>query len=299
MSNDKVQILTPAGRLVAGDCFKPNDKDNEGNPLIVKSGPNAGQPRVSYYIGLAIPKNSPDWPAVEQQIKEVARQKFPHLHDAQGTCINPAFAFKITDGDSQLPNSKGTKPCDKEGYAGHWILNFSNGFAPKCFKNNGSEPVTSPDEIKKGYYIQVSGDIDGNGSMQQPGVYLNHTMINLVGYGTEIISGPTGKDVFGKTPAALPPGASVTPISTIQPSTPAPSAAIPPAVTPPVTPPASAPAPTPTPGAAIPPPAVTPAHDVYQPPEVMYLDSAGNKWKKADLLAAGWNEQQIETLQKV
>jgi hypothetical protein len=42
MSTQKIDILTPVGRLVAGDVFKANTVDPQGRPLTIKSGPNAG-----------------------------------------------------------------------------------------------------------------------------------------------------------------------------------------------------------------------------------------------------------------
>ena len=58
MSNQNLtQILTPVGRLVQGDCFEPQTTDAEGKPLLIKNGPNAGQPRVEYFMAIAVPKN--------------------------------------------------------------------------------------------------------------------------------------------------------------------------------------------------------------------------------------------------
>lgn len=281
--NDTVNILTPVGRLVSGDCFQGNDKDAEGRPLVVKSGPNAGQPRISFYMGVAIPKTDPEFAALETTLKQVAQKEFPQFFDAQGNCINPQFAFKITDGDSQLPNSKGRKPCDQEGYKGNWILNFSNGFAPKCYSKGGAEELLDSSSIKKGYYIRVYASVKGNGSNQQPGIYLNHSMVELIGYGEEIISGPSGSDIFGGKPATLPNGASATPLA----GAPIPQAAVPGAA---MQPPA-------VPGAAMQPPAIPqPAPEVLEPP-VKY-NVQGNVYTKQQLLDAGWSDQQIEALPK-
>ena len=189
------EILTPVGRLVQGDCFEPQTTDAEGRPLVVKHGPNAGQPRVDYFMAIAIPKTDPGFDALYQTIYNEARQSFPSLFDAQGNCINPKFAFKVTDGDSQVPNTRGTKPCDREGFPGHWILNFSGGYAPKCYTAGGAELITDPNMIKRGYYIRIYGSVKGNGSQQQPGIFLNHSMVELVGYGEEIVSGPDGSAI--------------------------------------------------------------------------------------------------------
>jgi len=52
----KVNITSPVGRIVMGSLYDPSTTDAEGKPLVVKTGPNAGQPRVNYFFALAIPK---------------------------------------------------------------------------------------------------------------------------------------------------------------------------------------------------------------------------------------------------
>ena len=294
---DKVNILTPVGRIVSGDCFQGNDKDAEGRPLVVKSGPNMGQPRMNFYIGVAIAKTEPEFEAVRQQIYQVAQKEFPHLFDANGTCLNPEFAFKITDGDSPRPNTKGKRPCDQEGYPGHWILNFSNGFAPKCYTSGGAQEITDSNALKRGYYVRVYASIKGNESNSQPGIYLNHSMVELIGYGEEIISGPSGIDVFGGKPAAMPPGASTTPIAGEPIASQAPAAPTPGGTMAPAAPtPGGTMAPAaPTPGGTMAPPQIPqPAPEALEPP-VKYSHE-GVSYTKEQLLGYGWNEQQIESL---
>jgi hypothetical protein len=310
MTTQLTQILTPVGRLVQGDCFEPQTKDSEGKPLLIKNGPNAGQPRVDYYMAIAIPKTDAGFQAIWAQIHGVAKMSFPGLFDAAGNCLNPAFAFKMTDGDSQVPNSKNAKPCDKEGFPGNWILGFSGGFAPKCYTAGGAELITNPDMLKRGYFVRIYGSVKGNGSQQQPGIYLNHSMVEMVGYGEEINSGPSGDAVFGAAPAgALPAGASATPLANsapiaqgmappqggpaiappanVQPAPdflngPAPAAATPAAATPAAATPAAA-----TPAAA------TPAAVVA---EAMYLDANANAFSESQLLAAKYTPAMIAAL---
>jgi hypothetical protein len=105
---------------------------------------------------------------------------------------------------------KGKKPCDREGYRGHWVVNFSSGFAPRIFNKDGTQAIVEPDAVKLGYYVQVNGDVGGNGSAQQPGVFVTHSMVAKSAYGTEIVVGPDATQAgFGT--AALPPGASTLP----------------------------------------------------------------------------------------
>ena len=302
MSNQLTQILTPVGRLVQGDCFVPQTTDSEGKPLLIKNGPNTGQPRVDYFMGIAVPKTDAGYAEVWASIHGVARAAFPSLFDATGNCINPAFAFKVTDGDSQVPNGKGKKPCDRVGFPGNWVMSFSGGFAPKCYTAGGAELITDPNMLKRGYYVRIYGSVKGNGSQQKPGLFLNHSMVELVGYGEEITSGPDGDAVFGGAPAGtLPAGASATPLAGSAPIAQAPPA---PGVAAPA-PGVAAPAPgvaAPAPGVAAPAPGVVvqPAPDFLNgpaaAPEVKYLDANGGAYTEAQLLTAGYQPAQIQAL---
>lgn len=207
--SQRVNITSPVGRIVMGSLYDPSTTDAEGKPLVVKTGPNAGQPRVNYFFALAIPKGAePHWAHTPwgQQIWAVGNQAFPNAAQS------PAFAWKIEDGDSQIPNKKGRKPCDNEGWRGHWILKFSGGFAPKVYQQEGAGFVQAmqKDFVKPGYFVEVAFSVEGNGSQSQPGVYLNHSMVCFRAYGQEIVFGPDVASAgFGQ--AALPTGASVTP----------------------------------------------------------------------------------------
>jgi hypothetical protein len=195
-----------------GNLYKANDKDADGKPLVVKSGPNAGQARIQYFFALAVPKNPGEthWSqtAWGKQIWAVGNQAFPNAAQS------PAFAWKIEDGDSAIPNKKGRKPCDTEGFPGNWIIKFSSSFAPKIFRQEGAGyvPEATVDFVKPGYFVEVNFTVDGNGSQQQPGVYVNPNIVMFRAYGPEIISGP---DVaacgFGQAP--LPVGASTVPLA--------------------------------------------------------------------------------------
>lgn len=308
MSANKEDILTPAGRLVSGDCFEPQKTDAEGRPLVIKNGPNAGQPRVDYFMGLAIPKTDPEFGPMYAKILGVAKADFPTLFDAAGNCINPKFAFKVTDGDSTVPNTKGVAPVTREGYAGHWVLHFSGGFAPKCYTAGGAEQIMDASQLKRGDYIRIYGSVKGNGSMQQPGVYLNHSMVERVGFGEAITSGPSGEAVFGSAPAAnLPAGASATPVAPTTPmaqpaavsQVPAAIAAIQPAavapvVAPVVQPAAVAPVVTPAPdflNAPTPAPAAAPVAQV----EKSYIVQ-GTAYPESALRAQGYTDAHFATL---
>jgi hypothetical protein len=225
----RTNFTTPVGRMVMGDLYTPQTKDAEGNPLVVKSGPNAGQPKQVYFFALAIPKNPGEthfsqtpWGAI---IWKVGHDAFSTVADA------PLFAWKIVDGDSAIPNRKGKIPRDREGYPGNWVISFSSGFSPNIYNRDGSAVIAEVGAVKLGYFLQVNADVDGNGSSNQPGVYINHKMVALSAYGPEIYVGPDASTAgFGEAP--LPAGASATP----------PAAFTPPVATPPSMPPPPNPA---------------------------------------------------------
>lgn len=313
--SERVNFTSPVGRLVGGSCYRPNDKDADGKPLVVKSGANAGKPRVDFYMALAVPKGQErHWAetAFGQIIWAAGHKAFP------GIAQNPAFAWKVTDGDSQVPNKKGTKPVDREGYRGHWVYHFGGGYAPKCYNKDGSAILPEPDAIKTGYYVQIAGSVSGNDSSQNPGVYLNHSMVSLQGYGPEISQGPDPTAAgFGAQP--LPAGASAAPIGGFAVAAPAAPAAFPggaPAVPPVSVPPPVAVAPHPgimpaynvngspmssappvpgSPAAMLPPgpvvttpPPMPPAAPVAPPARVMLPAANGHSYES--LIAAGWND---------
>jgi hypothetical protein len=292
-------ILTPVGRLVMGSPFIGQDKDANNAPLVIKNGPNAGQPRVEFFMAVAVAKTDPGLAAVQATIVQTAVAAFPHMFNPDGSCNRPGFAFKMVDGDSQVPNTKGKKPCEREGFPGHVVFYFSSGFAPKCYTAGGVSLITDPEAIKRGYYVRINGSVVGNKSEQQPGVFLNHGDLELVGYGDEISSGPDGASIFGGAPAgALPVGASATPIGgvplapvTVVPGV-VPVAGVPPvaAVVPApdfLQPPVAAPVPPVAPVAAPPAP---PA-----PPVPGYMVQ-GVSYTAASLLAGGYSQAQIDIL---
>jgi len=270
----RINFTTPVGRLVMGSLYKPQTTDADGKPLVVKSGPNAGQPKVTYFFALAIPKNPGEthwsqtpWGAT---IYKAGSEAFPQA------CQAPSFAWKVVDGDSTIPNKKGIAPITREGYKGNWVISFSSGFAPKIYNNDGSQAIVEPDAVKLGYFVQVNADVDGNGSNQNPGVYINHSMVALSAYGPEIVVGADASSVgFGQAP--LPAGATTTPPAAFTPSAqPAPVAAAP------------APMPTPNPAFLQPPVPAAPPVAPVAPARVMLPPAQGATYEA--MIAAGWTD---------
>lgn len=280
----KARFTTPVGRLVQGDVDTPQDKDAQGNPRVVKTGPNAGQPNPQYFIAVAFPKADPqgEFGRFYGQLLQQAAADFPNLFPgaAQGdyACVHPQFSFKVIDGDGR--DSNGKSNAEKEGFAGNWVVRFASGYPPRIFdagKYGPHDQIQEKGFIKRGYYVRVSGTIEGNGNAQRPGLYVNLDMVERSAFGPEIVGGPDAAEVFGGGPAALPAGASATPVGgapaapgnaappamppaapSASPGVPAsPSPAMPPAA--PAAPPAAA---TPSPAAASPAPA-SPPYDGY------------------------------------
>jgi len=176
----EAKILFPVGRYVGGSLYRSSpvlENDNKTPKLN-----SAGQPRKSYSFALAIRKAGPGarwedtpWGA---KIKQVAVEAFPN-----GEYNAPAFAWKIVDGDSAVPNKKGKKPCDNEGWPGHHIVWFSSeAQAPKLTDKFGTREGTlqyadGVERIKPGHMIEVLGFITDNKPSQSPGVYMNYDMV--------------------------------------------------------------------------------------------------------------------------
>lgn len=262
----KKDITFPVGRLVQGSLYKGNTTDSKGKPLVVKSGPNAGQPMTQYYFAVAIPKTpghthwaQTDW---GQQVLQAGAEGYPQQYQ------HPTFSWKIDDGDSALPNKNGRKPCENEGWPGHWIVKFSgSAAAPRIFQRDATgRPVDFMVEgaVKLGYFVQVGGEVVDNKPSESPGVYVNYRGVLFVAVGPEIFVGPDAVGMFGTQAGPLPAGALAVPQGmAAMPAMAAPGAA--PAL--PV--PAAAAAPAlpamPHPGMAVPPPAVGPTLVTPQP----------------------------------
>lgn len=245
MGKTRETFTTPVGRLVQGDCFEAQTKDAEGNLRIVKNGPNAGQPSPTYFIGVAFPKMLPnpqtgvleqnhEFNAFYAMLDRVARTEFPALFpNPNGPCVNPLFAFKVIDGDGL--DRQGKSNATKEGFAGCWVVRFSSAYAPKVVQPVGGawQAITDKNMLKRGYFVRVAGSVTGNDSAQQPGLYVNLDMVELAGYGAEIVSGPDAASAFGSAPAAAIPGMMAAPPAAMpaMPAAPAPGQpAMPPAV---------------------------------------------------------------------
>jgi len=197
------QILFPVGRLVGGSVSKLHDRyEPDGK---TKKLDKDGNPSKTINFGVAIPKITPTWQQTEwgKVIHDTAKAAYPVLHQS------PAFAWKVIDGDSPLPNKNGKAPKDQEGYAGHWVIWFRQGWAPKLVNSNGQHELPA-EQFAAGYYVQVLADVDPNGAQppNTPGMYMSPRAVALSGEG-DVINLASDVDTtsvgFGASP--LPAGA--------------------------------------------------------------------------------------------
>lgn len=252
----KTRFTSPVMRFVQGDLDTPQDKDAQGNPRVVKTGPNAGQPNPQFFMAGAIAKSDPAWPAFWATLCQQAAADFPNLfpQGPTGPCVHPNFAFKVIDGDGL--DSNGKSNATKEGFAGHWVVRFASSYPPRLFyagRYGAHEQIQEKGVFKRGYFVRVSGTVEGNANATRPGIYVNLDMVELSAYGPEIVSGPDAGEAFGGGPGALPAGATAAPATPPASAGPgAPAAPLPAAATP--SPAAALPAPAspgPAPGAPV------------------------------------------------
>ena len=234
----RISILTPCCRIISGDVWQGQTKGFNGEDLVWKSGPNAGQPRQEYYIGLAVPKdqagnffadyeggdNFANQASIHAILAYAAAVGFPTAQfTEQLTCTGlPKFAWKIIDGD--LPDSN-DKPRP-EYFAGHWVLQCKSSYPPKCYETGAVAQIGSESgKPKRGDYVRAVIEVEGNGDMRgNPGLYMHHRMLEFLGVGEAIAGGPDATKAFGGSAPAvvLPPGVSAAPPT---PQTPPPASA--------------------------------------------------------------------------
>jgi hypothetical protein len=217
-------------RLVQGDAFNPSTTDMQGNPMTVKTGPNAGQPTQAFILTCAIAKNDPEAIPYLMKLAAIAAKAKP-ANWPQGVkappanfppslvqdvaklfgCIHPQFALKVQDGDGYDGNSKPNS--GKQGHAGHWIIKFSQPSAPEVYEAGkiGGAPNFRVDMdkarhslLKTGYYVRVGAQVSDNENEQRPGLYLNPKFVVIEHAGEEIRSGPSASDVMGGAAASGP-----------------------------------------------------------------------------------------------
>jgi len=195
MTNEAVYLTSPVGHFIMGDAFTGSDKDHQGRPRLDQN----QQPKMQWFMALAIPKNDPGWEDLWNQITAVGQRDFPN-----GDWQRPDFAWKVADGDSKYPDRPECRGC--------YVVRLSSGFAPTVW-NPQNQQIVDAAQCKRGDYVRCYISMRGNDDRNKPGVYLNHQMVQVCGYGEAINSGPSAEQAFGAAPATLPSGASATPVA--------------------------------------------------------------------------------------
>ena len=288
-----IELTTPVGRIVGGHPMVNHvvKDDVTKQPKMQQDGIT---PQVQFYIGLAIEKGAEtDWKQTSwgQQIVAEGAAAYP-----AGEFNAPTFAWKITDGDSAVPNKKGNIPNKREGYPGHWIINASNGFPIKCFHRGKFQPhevIQGKEAIKAGDYGRLAISVKGNNPSPSPGVYVNPSMFELYQAGVEIIT-ETSVDpnaAFGADAGVMPANAMIdpnVPAQGAQTASPANVNAAGPGGGP------AGPG-----GPASPAQATGFANGPAGPAPVIKYQTADGQWTHAQLIAAGFDAATIATLPQV
>lgn len=194
-------VTTPVGRIVWGNPLKGRPKiDNRTNqPVLDKT----GQPVTEWAFGLAIDKQQAG------EISNVMGTEAASIYP-QGAPQNFSWKYKLDTDVDQNGVSYGVR----EGYPGCVVYAITTQIAPRVVRLVGGAHVDMTDGVKTGDYVRVGLDIKAhppvNGGV--PGLYINPLMVEFVGYGEEIFSGPDAATLFAQ-PAQLPPGASATPVA--------------------------------------------------------------------------------------
>ena len=283
-TNQQIPNLLPVGRLVEGSVHELKDvEDNNGVKKLGKD----GKPQKQCFFSVAIPKTPgvTDWKqeAWAAPIVQAAMAAFPG-----GQYNWPAFAWKVTDGDSAIPNKKGKLPKNKAGFPGNWVVKLSGGFLPQLLTRDGSQRLSPEQRIEPGDYVQAAYFAVGNNRSDSPGVYVNHAAVAFTGFGERITYERDYTGVgFGQGP--VPAGVRAAPSAGMTtpplPATPAPLPAAPVAAPAPI-PANPAVLQAPLPAAPAPLPPAPPAAPVKQ-----MTAAATSSYEQ--YIAAGWTDAQL------
>jgi hypothetical protein len=202
---DRLDFFTPIGRFVNGSITEKRTKDSDGRMI------DADKQRFEF--GVAFPK-ADIWPLLAEQFypwiaTQAARDQNATQRLQSWFSTFDGFSMKIADGDR--PNQKGQY---NENTRGCFVMYFSSSWAPQAVDPTNQN--INAELVKRGFYVQVAGNITTNGDKQGPfqagdraGIYLNGSFVRLVAEGDEIRGGPDAATAFGgaAAPTALPPGA--------------------------------------------------------------------------------------------
>ena len=195
---------SPVGRLISGDPWVKQTTDANNREIPPE--------KQSFWFAVAIEKNAPGMNEMLGLMFKAAQAGYgqaPHIMAQINMGLAAtAFSWKIADGDEMRanPTTGAQEPRWKHG-KGCWIAKFSTTLQIASAKYNGAVPAyCDPSEIKRGYYVTVPFSTSANGNMDHTaGVYLNPQTVCLVGFGPEIVGGPSLEQQLGAGPGAYMP----------------------------------------------------------------------------------------------
>ena len=319
-----VEITLPVGRLVGGHPMKSTrNTDKKGIPLFWRDGVT---PSMTSFVAVAIPKaGETNWNETVwgQQIVAEAFVAWPN-----GQHQYPDFAWKIVDGDSQIPGKPykgkpGKIPAQSEGYPGNWVIKASTQLNINCFhvgKYAPHEQIQNQQEIKPGDYCRIVVTVKGNGiDSETPGMYINPDLFELTRAGQliQLGDGPDAQAAFGGSAPVLPANAQLAPEQPLPAAVPGNPPPMPTPGAPQGMPTPGAPQGMPTPGApqgilippappvephpGMPTPGAPPAPHPgilappVAPPEPQY-DVNGTRYSRQQLVDAGFTEEHFASM---
>ena len=211
MSHHTEYGYSPVGRLISGDPWTKQTSDQNNRPIP--------ENKQSYWFAVAIEKNAPGMNEMLGLMFKAAQAGYgqaPHIMAQINMGLAAtAFSWKIADGDEMRANpTTGAQEQRWKHGKGCWIAKFSTTRTIASAKYQGAVPTyCDPSEIKRGYYVTVPFSTSANGNQDDTaGVYLNPKTICLVGFGAEIVSGPSLEQQLGAGPGAyMPAGMTQTP----------------------------------------------------------------------------------------
>ena len=202
---------SPVGRLISGDPWTKQTTDANKRPI-----PEDKQP---FWFAVAIEKNAPGMDEMLGLMFKAAQAGYGQAPQIMAQ-INmglaaTAFSWKIADGDEMRANATtGEQELRWKHGQGCWVVKFSTTLPIASAKFMGGVPTyCDPSEIKRGYYVTVPFSTSANGNMDHTaGVYLNPQTVCLVGFGPEIVGGPSLEQQLGAGPGEyMPAGMTQTP----------------------------------------------------------------------------------------
>ena len=199
---DKPLLYVPVGRLVSGSLTELRTTNSRNQPIPPD--------KQMFEFGVAVRKDAPETGQMWQQLIAGAKACYPGNQQVHGIIdawtqngFN-GFSMKVSDGDKP---SMRTGEVNKN-TAGCLVVWFSTQYIKTA---NNQNIQIDPHEIKRGYYVDVSANLAPNNAPigDGVGIYMNPSLVRLIGLGEEIQSGPSIEQIAASMPTApaLPPGA--------------------------------------------------------------------------------------------